>query len=104
MAWKKSRRITVLAALCVVLFTTYWFGFRYSPVTEIAANPATLEKLPDAEFSADDWPWWRGPSRNGLAAGAAVPVKFSETENVIWKAPLPGRGHSSPTVIGDRIF
>jgi len=51
-----------------------------------------------------DWPWWRGPSRNGIASEAPVPTQFSDHENLAWKTPVPGRGHSSPTVVGDRIF
>lgn len=52
-----------------------------------------------------DWPWWRGPNSNGVAeADQDVPVTWSGTKNVLWKVPIPGRGHSSPTVVGDRIF
>jgi outer membrane protein assembly factor BamB len=51
-----------------------------------------------------DWPCWRGPSRNGIAAPQKVPVEWSETKNVIWKTPVPGRGHGSPIVVGSRIF
>jgi outer membrane protein assembly factor BamB len=54
---------------------------------------------------ATDWPAWRGPTRDGIAApGQDPPVHWSESENILWKAPLPGRGHSSPTVVGDRIY
>lgn len=53
-----------------------------------------------------DWPAWRGPTRDGIAAKSAAlpPVKWSATENIVWKAPLPGRGHGSPTVVGQRIY
>ena len=34
----------------------------------------------------------------------AFPTRWSATENVRWKSPIPGRGHSSPIVWGDRIF
>jgi outer membrane protein assembly factor BamB len=52
-----------------------------------------------------DWPWWRGPMRNGIAHPKSTPpTKFSDTENVTWKVPVPGRGHSSPTIVGDQIF
>jgi outer membrane protein assembly factor BamB len=52
-----------------------------------------------------DWPWWRGPTRNGIAEKKqVVPTKWSDRENVIWRAAIPGRGHSSPTVVGDRVF
>jgi outer membrane protein assembly factor BamB len=55
--------------------------------------------------AATDWPWWRGPWRNGVATSReAVPTSWSATENVKWKTPVPGRGHSSPIVVGDRVF
>ncbi|MBL9199105.1 MAG: PQQ-binding-like beta-propeller repeat protein [Opitutaceae bacterium] len=54
---------------------------------------------------ATDWPAWRGPSGDGhAAAGERAPVKWSETENILWRAPVRGRGHSSPTVVGDRVY
>ena len=56
-------------------------------------------------FTSADWPWWRGPSRNGVAASdQKPPVRWSETENVLWKAPVPGQGHGSPIVVGQHVF
>lgn len=55
---------------------------------------------------ADDaghWPNYRGPHYNGMASGDA-PLRWSDTENVRWKADIPGRGHSSPVIWGDRVF
>ncbi len=52
----------------------------------------------------DYWPHWRGPSVQGIVEGKGYPDRWSETENVLWKIPVPGRGHSSPIVWGDRIF
>ncbi len=58
-----------------------------------------------AQVSQDDWASWRGPNANGIAKpGQNPPVRFSDQENVIWKVPVPGRGHSSPTLVGERIF
>jgi outer membrane protein assembly factor BamB len=55
--------------------------------------------------AAKDWPAWRGPTRDGIAApGQNPPIQWSETEGILWKAPVPGRGHGSPTVVGDRIY
>ncbi len=52
-----------------------------------------------------DWPSWRGPQGNGIAAaGQTVATSWSETENVLWKASVPGRGHSSPIVVGQHVF
>lgn len=53
---------------------------------------------------AEDWPQWRGPSANGVAPGATPPLEWSESHNIRWKVPVPGRGSSSPIVWGDRVF
>ena len=50
------------------------------------------------------WPQWRGPLGTGVAPLADPPVTWSESENFRWKVALPGVGHSSPIVWGDRIF
>lgn len=50
------------------------------------------------------WPRWRGPSGQGHVAGTDYVDRWSDTENVKWKVPVPGRGHSSPVVWGDTIF
>ena len=50
------------------------------------------------------WPQWRGPLANGVAPHANPPVEWSEKRNVRWKIPLPGKGHSTPVIWGERIF
>lgn len=50
------------------------------------------------------WPQWRGPLANGVAPHANPPVEWSEQQNIRWKIELPGQGHSSPVVFGDRIY
>lgn len=50
--------------------------------------------------AADEWPQFRGPDGQGHAPAGRVPLKWSETENLLWKAPLPGRGWSSPVISG----
>ena len=49
------------------------------------------------------WPKWRGPDDNGMARTDA-PLHWTDTENIKWKATIPGRGHSSPVLWGDKIF
>jgi outer membrane protein assembly factor BamB len=62
-------------------------------------------KADAVRFAADDWPWWRGPTRDGVArADQQPPLKWSETENIVWKTAVPGRGHGSPTVVGNQVF
>lgn len=74
------------------------------PVAIFCASLAALLST----FAIDpraDWPAWRGPSGDGIAAaGQNPPLQWSETENVVWKSPIPGRGHSSPTVVGNEIY
>ena len=50
------------------------------------------------------WPQWRGPLATGVAPLAQPPVQWSEQKNVRWKLALPGKGHSTPIVWGDRLF
>jgi outer membrane protein assembly factor BamB len=77
-----------LWALLSVLATTQSVG-----AATAAIDPAT------------DWPEWRGPTRDGIAApGQTPPVEWNETNNVLWKAQIPGGGHGSPIVVGDRIY
>lgn len=51
-----------------------------------------------------NWSSWRGPGGQGYSDDARVPLRWSESENLLWKTPLPGRGNSSPIVWGNRIF
>jgi outer membrane protein assembly factor BamB len=53
---------------------------------------------------AQEWPGWRGPKGDGTSAETGFPLRWSPTEHVKWKAPIPGKGHSSPVVWGDRVF
>ncbi|HSC29351.1 MAG TPA: PQQ-binding-like beta-propeller repeat protein [Vicinamibacterales bacterium] len=52
----------------------------------------------------DTWPQWRGPEGLGVSAGATYAEEWAPDRNIAWKTPVPGRGHSSPIVWGDRIF
>ena len=51
-----------------------------------------------------NWSHWRGPLGTGASPDATPPLEWSEEKNLRWKTPLPGLGHSSPVVWGDRIF
>ncbi len=57
-----------------------------------------------ATLHAEDWPGWRGPRLDGSSTEKNLPLKWTATENIAWKADLPGIGHSSPVVHGDHVF
>ena len=54
--------------------------------------------------NASDWPAWRGPLGTGEAPDGKPPVQFSETQNIKWKTPIPGKGLSTAIVYGNQIF
>ena len=53
---------------------------------------------------AEDWPQFRGPDGQGHSSDRGLPLRWSETENIAWKVPIPGRGWSSPVILGEHIW
>jgi outer membrane protein assembly factor BamB len=52
----------------------------------------------------ENWPQWRGPGGQGVSAETQLPTEWTPDKNIAWKTALPGSGHSSPIVWGNRIF
>ncbi len=79
--------------LCTVLFIAW------------ASAMSAQRPLGEPPVVDSDWPWWRGHDRNGIASShQQPPTSWSEGKNIRWRAPVPGRGHGSPTVLGNRVF
>ena len=97
MSFMSFPRMTRLCSVLACLFFAVPIG------SWVSAEEKGIGDFPQLS-AKNDWPWWRGPLRNGVADQVAVPVTFSETDHVIWKSRVPGRGHSSPTVVGNRVF
>ena len=57
-----------------------------------------------AAARAEDWPQFRGPTGQGHSTERGVPIEWSESQNVIWRTPVQGRGWSSPVVAGGRVW
>jgi outer membrane protein assembly factor BamB len=55
---------------------------------------------------AENWPGWRGPRGDGTSLEQGVPTTWNAKsgESLVWKVPLPGKGHASPIVWGERVF
>ena len=68
----------------------------------------TSEALPQeskiASNETHDWVAFRGPGGQGVSTAKALPVEWSESENIAWKIPMPGPGASSPIVFKDHIY
>ena len=66
-----------------------------------AAEPPATES---AAGASTQWAQWRGPLGTGVGPAANPPLNWSDTKNIRWKVKLPGRGHSTPIIWGERIF
>ena len=53
---------------------------------------------------AEDWARFRGPNGSGISTSPAIPLEWSDTNNLKWKIDLPGPGSSSPIVLDDRVY
>src|SRR5262249_9107994 len=88
------------------------WGADLRPPLRRTKEPAMSRRLPTllslllfaAAARAENRPGWRGPNADGLSSEKALPVRWSATENVRWKAALPGAGVSAPVVWGERVF
>ncbi len=60
--------------------------------------------LPGVLAGEANWPQLRGPGARGISTSTNLPERWSASENVAWKAEIPGHGWSSPIVWGDRVF
>jgi outer membrane protein assembly factor BamB len=54
--------------------------------------------------SAENWPGFRGPTRQGISSETNLPLHWGAESNVLWKTAIPGIGWSSPIVWNDRVF
>ena len=66
------------------------------------AGLITLSALINA--AADNWPQWRGPHYDAVSRESGLPTEWSDSQNVVWKIPLPGIGSATPAVWDNRIF
>jgi len=53
---------------------------------------------------AENWQGWRGPNGDGTSPEKGIPTRWSGTENIAWRIAIPGEGHSSPIIWGDKVF
>ena len=88
----------------IMLIALVTFGVCLVPTRSQAADAGTVVSPTGLTVAKSDWPWWRGPTLDGHAQGPRPPVRWSSRENVLWRTAVPGRGHASPCIWGERIF
>ncbi len=66
------------------------------------------DRVANPELTQTNWPGFRGPGGRGVALGYAAPESWDATDpddpSVLWQVEVPGLGHSSPTIFGDKVF
>ncbi|HBV64273.1 MAG TPA: serine/threonine protein kinase [Rhodopirellula sp.] len=92
----------------VVLLTLQSLGTgcnRQSPVELVSTGDSGIEiRNSEWSLSPGDWSAWRGAAQDGIATEGDVPTTWDDASNVLWRSKIPGRGHSSPIVVGDSVF
>jgi len=85
-------------------FTAEYNYYRFETKTAVASAPAV--ESGGSVLTPTNWPSFRGPFASGVADGQHPPIKWDvkKGENVRWKTPIPGLGHSCPVVWGDKVF
>lgn len=71
----------------------------FCPAVNLIAFAVCLNAIAE-----ENWSTWRGPNGNGVSNAKGLPETWSETENIVWKTPLPSWSGSSPIVWGDKVF
>jgi outer membrane protein assembly factor BamB len=89
----------VLLAVCV---DCAYLGAAEPSVVE--TEGATTSTTANSSHVHEDWPCWRGLNGDNHSDSQHPPVEWSATNNVLWKAAVPGIGHASPCIVGERIF
>ncbi len=66
--------------------------------------PVVMILMALTPLRAENWPHWRGPAATGVSTETGLPERWSDTENIAWKAQVRGLGISSPVVWADQVF
>src|ERR1051325_6663575 len=77
--------------------------FFFAPAFCLHAQDKVRMVLPDGD-GGKYWPRWPVPSGQGLAADGPYPERWSDTQNVLWKVAVPGKGNSSPIIWQQHLF
>ena len=75
-------------------------GFIITPLAVFICTTSLLA----AGQGGGNWTSYRGPTEQGHSDAADLPLRWSETENVVWKQPITGKAWSSPVIVGTRIW
>jgi outer membrane protein assembly factor BamB len=80
------------------------FRILWSVLSAVGIFSALVATAAEPGPAKGNWAQWRGPTGQGYADDARVPLTWGDNQNLLWKTELPGRGNSTPVIWGERIF
>jgi outer membrane protein assembly factor BamB len=87
------------------LLTLMWIVSTAAQLSGFQALPETLTTAPAASVDTDsDWNEFLGGARQGLSPATGLPLRWNLQTNVAWKKAIAGTGHSSPVIVGNRLW
>jgi outer membrane protein assembly factor BamB len=87
-----------------VVLATFAAGHNLSSTGTPVSVPEDVRLVGVEGEGAKYWPRWRGPSGQGYVTGTNYVDTWSDSQNIKWRVPVPGLGHSSPIVWRDHLF
>src|SRR5579871_4286164 len=97
--WRMWAGSLALVVLLTGIGLFLWI--RQRGVAEIrVAGPVQIEDSTPAALRNENWPCWRGPGGDARSDRTAGPLSWSDSDAIVWKTEVPGRGHSSPIFWG----
>ena len=76
----------------------------WKPIIALTLGAAWIAAVMRADAAELNWPQFRGPRGDNVAEKADPPMAWSETHNIAWKVAIPGRGRSSPVLLGQSVW
>ena len=74
-----------------------------APISSAQQTSASDSPKQGSKTTAGDWPRFRGPNGTGISHAKTVPVKWT-TNDYNWVMDLPGHGHGSPVIFGEKLY
>jgi outer membrane protein assembly factor BamB len=94
-----------LSFLEIIMNRAFVVGILFFSILAVAKDEVDVPPQKSENSTEVEWSQWRGSyDGDGIIPGGPIVTAWSETENIIWQTPVPGRGASSPIIAGDRLF
>ncbi|WP_437224196.1 PQQ-binding-like beta-propeller repeat protein [Planctomicrobium sp. SH661] len=73
-------------------------------IQDVAPAQDDWQPVPNTPPGPEDWRGWRGNDFTNIVADWSGPLEWSDTQGLLWKTKLPGKGNSTPIVVNGQIY